>query len=136
MRKLALDLGTVSCGFAISDPFNMIASGLINLRFKEGDLESVFLQIDKYLQEYEIDTFILGYPKRMTGTKSDTTYYIEDFKTMLESRYSHPVILVDERESTKEARNLMIQANLSRKKQKQKKDSLAAQIILERYLGF
>lgn len=135
MRKLALDLGTVSCGFAISDPFNMFAIGLNNLRYDEGNFEMIINQIDLYLQEYDIDEIILGYPLRMTNTKSQTTLMVEEFAKILENKYDLAIKFVDERETTKQARAIMNQASMTRKKQKKHKDSLAAQLILERYLN-
>lgn len=135
MRKLALDLGTVSCGFAISDPFNMFAIGLNNLRYNEGNFEMITNQIDLYLQEYDIDEIILGYPLRMTNTKSQTTLMVEEFAKILENKYDLAIKFVDERETTKQARAIMNQASMTRKKQKKHKDSLAAQLILERYLN-
>lgn len=135
MRKLALDLGTVSCGFAISDPFNMFAIGLNNLRYNEGNFEMITNQIDLYLQEYDIDEIILGYPLRMTNTKSQTTLMVEEFAKILENKYVLAIKFVDERETTKQARAIMNQASMTRKKQKKHKDSLAAQLILERYLN-
>ncbi|MGZ9413479.1 Holliday junction resolvase RuvX [Mycoplasma sp. 480] len=133
-RKLALDLGTKTCGFAISDPFNILATGLENFRFEENDFDKVVKRISEYLNEYEIDTFVLGYPLKMTGNKSERTIMVENFKVILEKTFLLPVILIDERETTKKAEEIMISAGISRKKRKKSKDKLAAQLILEDYL--
>ncbi|WP_027334261.1 Holliday junction resolvase RuvX [Mycoplasma elephantis] len=135
MRKLAIDLGTVTCGLAISDPLNMFAIGLDVLRYQECDFNYLLEEISRYVVEYNVDTIILGYPLRMTNTKSDTTIYVENFYELLKLKFDLKIILEDERETTKEALSILKKGNLARKKQKKYKDSLAAQIILERYLG-
>ncbi|WGI36434.1 Holliday junction resolvase RuvX [Mesomycoplasma lagogenitalium] len=133
-RKLALDLGTKTCGFSISDSLNIIAIGLENFHFPENDFSKVLVKIKEILKEYEVDTFVLGYPLKMSGNKSDRTVMVEDFKLLLEANFQIPVIYIDERETTKRAKQIMIDAGLSRKKQKKNKDKLAAQLILEDYL--
>ncbi|UWD33960.1 Holliday junction resolvase RuvX [Mesomycoplasma molare] len=133
-RKLGIDLGTKTCGFAISDPFNIIATGLENFFFKENDFKSVIEKIREFTKLYNIDIFALGYPLKMSGNKSERTLMVENFKKLLEQNFDIPVILIDERETTKNAEQLMINAGLSRKKRKKHKDKLAAQLILEDYL--
>ena len=62
-------------------------------------------------------------------------YFVELFLTDNSNFSSTDIIKVDERRTTKMARQIMVEANLSREQQKQKKDSLAAQLILEQYLN-
>jgi len=62
-------------------------------------------------------------------------YFIELFLADNPRFGASDIIKVDERRTTKMARQIMIEANLSREQQKQKKDSLAAQLILEQYLN-
>ncbi|UUD37275.1 putative Holliday junction resolvase [Mycoplasmopsis californica] len=135
MRKIALDLGTVTCGVAISDPFDMFAIGLETIKYFEYDFEVILNKIDEYLKEYEIDTIILGYPLRKTSTKSQTTLYVENFYHLLKTKYNLKIVLQDETETTIEARAILKSGGLARRKQKKFKDSLAAQLILERYMG-
>ncbi|WP_033161103.1 Holliday junction resolvase RuvX [[Mycoplasma] collis] len=134
MRKLAIDLGTKRCGFAISDSFNMMAFGLENFSYKENDFDFLIEKIKKILNEYPIDTIILGYPTKLSGEKIQMSLIVEEFKLLLEKNFKIDVFLVDENRTTKQATQILIGANLSRKKRKKHKDKLAAQLILEEYL--
>ncbi|MBN3534413.1 Holliday junction resolvase RuvX [Mycoplasma procyoni] len=133
-RKLGIDLGTKTCGFAISDPLGIISSALENFFFEENQFDLVIQRIKKYVQEYDIDVFVLGYPTKMTGAKSERTLMVEDFHQKLLDNFEQKVVLIDERETTKKAEEIMISAGLSRKKRKKHKDKLAAQLILDDYL--
>ncbi|WP_027122733.1 Holliday junction resolvase RuvX [Metamycoplasma spumans] len=138
MRKLCLDLGTKTCGFAISDPIGIIATGLENFYFEENNFKQVINKVLSYLNEGEyknqIDAIILGYPLRMDLSKSERTLMVERFAKRLGEQIDLPIIFQDERQSTMGAEQILIEAGFSRKKRKTKKDSLAAQLILEDYL--
>ena len=122
MRVLGLDLGTRTLGLAISDETKTIATPLYTIRYEEGDYEHLFDELQKVLNEFSIEKFVLGLPKNM------------DNKEKLEERFQLPVILQDERLTTVEATNYMVKFDISRKKRKKKIDSLAANIILQTYL--
>ena len=77
---------------------------------------------------------ILGFPKNMNNTIGERCETTLKFKDMLTSKFNIPVILQDERLSTVEATNYMLEADISRKKRKKKVDALAANIILQTYL--
>lgn len=139
MRKLCLDLGTKTCGFAISDNLNIIATGLENYFFQEKKFSEVIKKVKWYLNESEykneIDTIVLGYPLRMDLSKSERTLMVENFKLMLAKEINLPIIFQDERQTTINAENILQSAGYSKIKRKTKKDSLAAQLILEDYLA-
>ncbi|WP_412031418.1 Holliday junction resolvase RuvX [Metamycoplasma buccale] len=138
MRKLCLDLGTKTCGFAISDSLGIIATGLENYYFPENKFNFVIEKVKDYLfnSEYknQIDTIVLGYPVRMDLSKSARTIIIEQFYDKLTKEITLPIVYQDERQTTKNAEEILIQAGFSRKRRKTKKDSLAAQLILEDFL--
>lgn len=138
MRKLALDLGSKTCGYAISDINNIIVSGLETFRFEEWHFIDVINRTKYWLYESqyknEIDTIILGYPTRMDFSKSERTKMVEKFKEILEKAIDINIVFQDERESTIFAENILFQAGFNGKQRKTKKDSLAAQIILEDFL--
>lgn len=138
MRKLALDLGIKTCGFAISDQNCLIATGLENYYFKERKFSEVIQKVKWYLNDSEyqgqIDELVLGYPLRMDLSKSERTFIVENFKTMLLKEIDIKISFQDERQSTINAENILKMANYSKNKRKQKKDSLAAQLILEDFL--
>lgn len=138
MRKLALDLGIKTCGFAISDSNCIIAKGLENYYFTTKKFSEVINRIKWYLynSEYknEIDEIILGYPLRMDLSKSERTLMVENFREMLAKEIDIKITFQDERQSTINAEEILKLANYSKTKRKTKKDSLAAQLILEDYL--
>ena len=138
MRKLALDLGIKTCGFAISDFNCIIAKGLENYYFTTKKFSEVINRIKWYIydSEYknEIDEIILGYPLRMDLSKSERTIMVENFRKMLQREVDLKITFQDERQSTINAEEILKLANYSKTRRKTKKDSLAAQLILEDYL--
>lgn len=138
MRKLALDLGIKTCGFAISDSNCIIAKGVENYYFTTKKFSEVINRIKWYIynSEYknEIDEIILGYPLRMDLSKSERTLMVENFREMLAKEIDIKITFQDERQSTINAEEILKLANYSKTRRKTKKDSLAAQLILEDYL--
>lgn len=138
MRKLALDIGIKTCGFAISDSNCIIAKGLENYYFTTKKFSEVINKIKWYIydSEYknEIDEIILGYPLRMDLSKSERTIMVENFRKMLQREVDLKITFQDERQSTINAEEILKLANYSKTRRKTKKDSLAAQLILEDYL--
>lgn len=134
MRYLGLDLGTRTLGLSISDETCTIASTLKTIRFNENDFDSLIPILDGIIKEYNISKLVLGLPKNMNNTLGDRCTTTLLFKDKIERELSMEVVLQDERLTTKEATNYMIEADMSRKKRKKKIDSLAANIILQTYL--
>ena len=133
MRYLGLDLGTKSLGVSVSDPLGIIASSKEIIRHEE-NYDKLLEEVENLVNELKIDQIVLGYPKNMNNTLGERANKSLEFKKMLEEKLNIPVILMDERLSTKEATDLLIKNDTSRKKRKQVIDSLAATIILQRYL--
>ena len=134
MRKLGLDIGAKSCGFALTDELGITAQGKENFRFAEWDWNVLIVKIKQYLTQYEIDVIVVGYPTYPSGDKSETTYMIEEVVEIIKENIDLPIALVDENGTTKRANEIMIQAGLTREKRKLFKDQIAAQLILEDYL--
>ncbi|TDV23581.1 putative Holliday junction resolvase [Mycoplasmopsis mustelae] len=136
MRKLAFDLGTKSCGFAITDENEIIASGLENFQMSECDFHAVIKRVEYFLSIYPIDGFVIGYPLKISGEKSERTLMVEEFTKMLIQRFQIPYIYVNEQYTTKKAEATLISAGYTRQKRKQYKDKLAAVLILQDYLDY
>ncbi len=134
MRKLGLDIGLKSCGIAISDETNLIAQGLENFRFSESDWNSLVNKIIILLKKYDVDTIVIGYPTYSSGDKTATSHLIDQFVSFLNQTINLPIVFINENNTTKKAKQLMRQSGINAKKQKQYKDQLAAQLILEDYL--
>lgn len=134
MKLLGLDLGTKTLGIAISDETKLIASYLMTLGFKERDYNSLLPKIKEIVETNKISKLILGFPKNMNNTIGERAEETMAFKKQLEDYLNKEVVLQDERLTTVEATNYLLEANMSRKKRKQKIDGLAATIILQTYL--
>lgn len=129
MRYLGLDLGTKTLGISISS--GVIATGLKTIRYE--NQENLIVELENVLKENNIDCIVLGFPKNMNNTIGPRALETLEFKEKLE-KLNYKVELQDERLSTVSAHNYMIEADVSRKKRKQKVDTIAATIILQTYL--
>ena len=134
MRTLGLDLGTKTLGLAISDKSNQIANPYRVLHWDGENYDLLFKELDKIIEENKIETLVLGLPKNMNNTLGFAAERSMKFKEELEKRYTKEVVLIDERLSTTEATNYLLDADMSRKKRKKVIDSVAASIILDTYL--
>lgn len=134
MRYLGLDLGTKSLGISISDKTRTIASTYKTLRFESEDYDSILEPLKEIVEEENISKIVLGLPKNMNNSLGFRSIETIEFKEKLEKYLNIEVVLQDERLTTIQANNYMLEADISRKKRKQKKDELAANIILQIYL--
>ena len=134
MRYLGFDLGTKSLGISISDKTRTIASTYKTLRFESEDYDSILPLIKEIVEEEKISKIVLGLPKNMNNSLGFRSIETIEFKEKLEKYLNIEVVLQDERLTTIQANNYMLEADISRKKRKQKKDELAANIILQTYL--
>lgn len=134
MRCLGFDLGSKTLGVSVSDTTNTIASSLKTIFFEEDNYESLLIPVSKLIKEYNANKIILGLPKNMNNTYGKRAEISIAFKEMLEKEFNIEVILEDERLTTVISNNILISADVSRKKRKKKVDALAAQVILQNYL--
>lgn len=134
MRYLGLDLGTRTLGISMSDITHTIATSYKTIRFNDGEYDSLMEELKGIIEEFKIEKIVLGLPKNMNNTIGDRALTTLEFKEKLEKNFSVEVVMQDERLSTVEATNYMIEADMSRKKRKAKVDALAANIILQTYL--
>lgn len=134
-RKIGLDIGSKSCGIALSDPLGITAQGKENFKFEEHDWETLLKHLESYFVEYQIDKIIIGYPTLPSGDKSKTTLMIEDVAKLIGDKFKLEVIFIDENHTTSRAHEVMISAGMTREKRKLHKDKIAAQLILEDYLS-
>ncbi|MCR4600626.1 MAG: Holliday junction resolvase RuvX [Clostridia bacterium] len=138
MRAISLDVGDKTIGVAVSDALMMTANGITTIERvgirKDAD------KVIALIKEYECDIVVCGLPLNLDGSDSIQTQKVRDFKTMLENKMrstgmSHiEVVFQDERFTTKIAENVLIEADVSRKKRKDVIDKQAAVIILQSYL--
>ena len=134
MRILGFDLVTRTLGISISDYTNTIATTYKTIRFNEREYDSIIPEIKNIVYEFNVQKIVLGLPKNMNNSIGDRGLETLEFKKKLEDNLNIEVIMQDERLTTVQATNYMLEADISRKKRKKKVDSLAANIILQTYL--
>ncbi len=134
MKYLGLDLGTRTLGLSISDLTHTIATTYKTIRYEEDDYEYLIKELKNIIEQEQIEKLVLGLPKNMNNTIGESAERCLNFKKLIEERLNIEVEMQDERLTTVEATNYMLEANISRKKRKKKIDSLAANIILQSYL--
>ena len=131
MRYLGLDLGTKTLGISISET-GIISNPLIILRHDE-DFDYLIDELKKIIIDKKIDVLVLGLPKNMNNTIGERGEMVLKFKEKLEV-FNLPIVLEDERLTTRVAESILIDADVSRKKRKKVIDKMAANVILQSYL--
>lgn len=133
MRILGLDLGTKTLGLAITDKTNTITSPLKTINYN-GNYEYLLDELAKVITKYQVDLLVLGLPKNMDNSLGFASERSTNFKSMLDKKFKLNTVLVDERLSTVEAQNMLIDNNMRRNKRKTVIDGVAAMIILDTYV--
>lgn len=134
MRILGLDLGTKTLGVSVSDLTETIASSVTILRFEENKPETVINDLKKIIDEYNISLIVIGLPKNMNNTLGVAVERTRAFEEVLKENFNIEIKEQDERLSSVTANSVLLKADLSRKKRKEKVDAVAATIILQNYL--
>lgn len=131
---MGLDLGMRTLGVSLSDTTLTISNLYKTIRYDEGMYIESIPELKEIVKDNDVTKIILGFPKNMNNTIGPKGEIAIEFQKELQEKLNIEVILQDERLSTVEATNYMIQADISRKKRKKKIDGLAANIILQTYL--
>lgn len=131
-RLVALDLGEVRVGVAVSDPLGLTASpaGWFPRRGGARDLESV----RRLVAEHEAVGVVVGHPLLLSGVEGDKAKESEAFAERLRAGIEVPVVLWDERLTTVQAERAMIEGGVRREKRRGAVDAVAAAILLQSYL--
>ncbi len=134
MKYLGLDLGSRTLGIAISES-GILASALETYRFTDDDYDSAANYTKELAIKKNISTIVLGFPKHMNGDDGIRANISIEFKKKLEELIPNiKVVLEDERLTTVVVDRAMVYGNVRRDKRKQKKDEMAAVVILQNYL--
>ncbi len=135
MRIMGLDYGSKTVGVAISDSLLLTAQGIETIeRKEENKLRKTLARIEALVKEYEVEKIVLGLPLNMNDTIGERAEKTLEFKAMLERRTGLEVILWDERLTTIEAEQILIESNVRREDRKKYIDKIAAGFILQGYL--
>ena len=132
-RILALDYGTKRIGVALSDELGWTAQPLETLNRRTLDRD--IAHIASLIGMYEVGQVLLGFPIQLDGREGPAIRAMREFQARLEQGVTVPVILWDERLTTKAAEDFLIAADVSRKRRKGAVDRIAASILLQNYLA-
>lgn len=138
MRVLGIDYGARRIGLALSDATATLASPWRLLQRPPSDAETIRVLITeiKTLVDDDdgLEAVVVGWPRRLDGTPNDQTASVETFARSLEAQIPVPVVLQDERLSSREAESLLARREPDWRKRKKQLDAAAAAVILQDYL--
>ncbi len=135
MRVLGLDYGSKTVGVAVSDPLGLTAQRVETIwRKQENKLRRTLARIEELVKEYQAERIVIGLPRNMNYTMGERAEKSMEFGEMVEKRTGLPVIMWDERLTTREAERALMEAGVRRENRKDYLDSVAAVLILQGYL--
>ena len=135
MRTLGIDYGDARVGLAITDPLGITAQGLETIHHCGND-KIVLKRIEEILNEYEIDTFAIGMPINMNGTKTERVEVTEKFIHKLKCKFNKiKIVEIDERLTTVAAHKTMNFLNVNKHKKRDIVDTISAVYILENFIN-
>ena len=133
-KALGIDYGTKRTGIAITDAMQIIASGLTTV-----DTHSLDTFIANIILKENIECFVVGDPKNLDGTNTDSTAYVNSFVKRLQELYpTIPVHQIDERFTSKIAKKSILASGIKKKGRQNKAlvDEVSATLILQYYLQY
>lgn len=131
-RILALDPGTKRIGVALSDELGWTAQPLET--FERKSLHVDVAHINELVRRHEVREIVIGMPIQLDGRAGPAAQSVRQFLEALQAAVDVPVVPWDERLTTKAAEQMLIEADVSRKKRKGAVDRVAAALLLKSYL--
>ena len=131
-RILGIDYGKVRTGLALSDPMHIIASPYKTISFS--GMSDAVDQILSETEANEVERIVVGLPLSMSGKNSLQTIEVMKFIEELKSKTSIPVVEIDERLTSVEAKRMLHEMGIKTGHNKSQVDKTAAAIILKTYL--
>lgn len=135
MRTLGIDYGDARVGIALTDALGITAQGLETIN-SNGNDKVVLKRLEEIVEKYEIETFVIGMPLNMNGTKTERVEITEKFIHKLQCKFNNITIeRIDERLTTVAAHKTMNFLNVNKYKKRDIVDTLSAVYILETYMN-
>ena len=130
---LAFDFGTQRIGVAFGQSVAGTASAVTVLKARDG--QPRWNEMAQLVEQWKPDVFLVGLPYNIDGTVSELLGRAEKFARRLQERFDKPCYGMDERLSSREAIERLVEANTTRAVRKTAIDHIAAQIILENWFN-
>ena len=135
MRKLGIDYGDTRVGIAITDELEITAQGLETVNCNGND-RILLKRLDEIMENYKVDTIVVGMPLNMKGKQSARAEVTNKFIHKLKCKYNKIKIeTIDERLTTVQAHKTMNDLNINKTKKRGIVDTIAAVYILETYMN-
>lgn len=131
-RVMGLDVGEKRIGIALSDPLGLTAQGLETYSRVSPEKDRTYLW--EIIDREHVHTLVVGLPKNMNNSLGFKAEEVQEFVADLTCERSIPVQWIDERLTTVQATQVLLEADVSRKKRKKSVDMLASVLILQSYL--
>lgn len=131
-RIISIDYGAKRTGLAVTDPLQIIATGLTTVESKQ-----LIPFLKNYFAKEEVELIIIGEPKNWDDTDTHATALVEKIISQLEKNFPKiPIKKVDERYTSKMAKDAMLEMGLNKMQRRNKKlvDEIAATIMLQEYM--
>lgn len=132
-RILAIDYGTKRCGIAVTDPSQIIATGLTTVHSKD-----IIDWLKNYMAKEAVEAVVVGEPKDLRGNKTDASVHADGFVSLLKRTFpAMKIVRVDERFTSKMASRTILESGLKKKDRQDKAlvDEVSATILLQHFLG-
>ena len=133
-RLIGVDMGSKRVGLSISDENRKIATPLKTVNYE--NIQLLIVEIEKIINENNIDGIVFGNPKSMDGTEGSSSQSVKDKIKLISEKIEIPLVLWDERLSTVGAFNLSSQLDVNVTKRVKNIDKNAAAFILQGVLDF
>ena len=135
MRILGIDYGEARAGIAITDELKITAQGLKTINHNGND-KKLLAELDQILDQYDVETIVVGMPLLLNGDKSKRAEITEKFIHKLKCKYNKiKIVSQDERLTTVQAHRTMNDLEIDKKKKRQLVDTISAVYILETYMN-
>lgn len=135
MRKLGLDYGDSRIGVSITDELGITVQGLETIHHNGND-KVALKRLEEILNQYQIDTIVVGMPINMNGTKTHRVEVTNGFIHKLKCKFNKVKIeTVDERLTTVAAHKTMNYLNINKNEKRNIVDTISAVYILETYMN-
>ena len=132
MRIMAFDYGTKRIGIAVTDPLQIIATGLDTIH------PNVIIDyLKKYMLTEQVERFIVGEPKQMDNTPSQSAQHVRGFVNLLKKQFPEiPIEMLDERFTSKMASAAILASGRNKKDRQDKAlvDTVSATILLQSWM--
>ena len=129
MKILAVDYGTKRLGVAMGADREMLFSKTLEVSSEEQATE----ELTRLINQEEIGTLVFGLPLRLDGSEKEEARHVRQFAAQVTEGKHLPVVFIDERLSSEEARSILREQEVTEKEMRGKIDKIVAELLLEQY---